>query len=155
MSLTEQERSEIAEEIANHPHKRAACVEALKIVQRRRGWISDEICDIAEMLGLTADEVDSIATFYSFIFRRPVGKHIILICDSVCCWTVGYEQIRDHLYARLGIRPGETSADGQFTLLPVSCLGACDQAPAMLIDEDLHGDLDTMRVDEILRGYRE
>ena len=159
MSLTDQERSEIADEIREHlhmgAHKRAACVEALKIVQRRRGWISDEICDIAEMLDLTADEVDSIATFYSFIFRRPVGKHLILICDSVCCWTVGYEQIRDHLYARLGIRPGETSADGQFTLLPVSCLGACDHAPAMIIDEDLHGDLDPAKVDEILRRYME
>jgi len=159
MSLTDQERSEIAEEIrrqtAMGAHSRAACVEALKIVQRRRGWISDEICDIAVMLGMTTDEVDSIATFYSFIFRRPVGKHVILICDSVCCWTGGYEQIREHLHTRLGIRPGETTADGQFTLLPVSCIGACDRAPAMMIDEDLHGDLDPGKVDEILRRYGE
>src|SRR5512143_1739205 len=119
--LTDEERREIEEELKHVTHKQAACVEALKIVQKHRGWVSDEIGGIAAMLGMTPDELDAVATFYSFIFRRPVGKHIILICDSISCWVMGYDTVREHLKKRLGIVPGETTADGQFTLLPASC----------------------------------
>lgn len=152
--LTEEERREIEEELKHFKHKQAACVEALKIVQRHRGWVSDEIRGIAGLLGMTPDELDAVATFYSFIFRRPVGKHIILICDSISCWIMGYDIVREHLKKRLGIVPGETSADDQFTLLPVSCLGACDHAPAMMIDGELYLDLTPGKIDGILEGYR-
>ncbi len=152
--LTEDERKEIEEELKHFTHKQAACVEALKIVQKHRGWVSDEIGSIAGLLEMTPDELDAVATFYSFIFRRPVGKHIILICDSISCWVMGYDTVREHLRKRLGIVPGETSADGQFTLLPVSCLGACDHAPAMMIDDELYLDLTNERIDEILEKYR-
>ncbi|HSB31578.1 MAG TPA: NADH-quinone oxidoreductase subunit NuoE, partial [Candidatus Sulfobium mesophilum] len=139
--LTDEERREIEEELKRFTHKQAACVEALKIVQKHRGWVSDEIGGIAELLGMTPDELDAVATFYSFIFRRPVGKHIILICDSISCWVIGYDIVREHLQKKLGISPGETTADGQFTLLPASCLGVCDHAPAMMIDDELYLDL--------------
>jgi NADH-quinone oxidoreductase subunit E len=152
--LTEEERKEIEEELKHFTHKQAACVEALKIVQKHRGWVSDEIRALAGMLDMTPDELDAVATFYSFVFRRPVGKHIILICDSISCWVVGYDMVRDHLKRRLGISPGETGSDGQFTLLPVSCLGACDHAPAMMIDDELYQDLTPEKIDGILEGYR-
>lgn len=152
--LTEEEKREIEEELKHFTHKQAACVEALKIVQRHRGWVSDELGGIAVLLGMTPEELDAVATFYSFIFRRPVGKHIILICDSISCWVMGYDTLREHLKKRLGITPGETSADGQFTLLPVSCLGACDHAPAMIIDDELYLDLTLEKIDGILEGYR-
>jgi len=152
--LTEEERLEIIAELRHHTHKHAACIEALKIVQRHRGWVSDEIRDIADILEMTPEELDGIATFYSLIFRRPVGKHVILICDSVSCWIMESDSIRDHLTKRLGINPGETSADGRFTLLPVACLGACDRAPAMMIDEKLFTDLTPEKIDEILGEYR-
>ena len=126
-----------------------------QIVQRRRGWVSDEtLRDAAGVLGMTAEELEAVATFYSLIFRRPVGRHVILICDSVSCWVMGYENLRDALLKQLGVEQlGQTSADDRFTLLPVPCLGACDRAPAMMIDEDLHGPVDVERIGEILAKY--
>ena len=152
--LTEDERNEIQAVIERYDQKRAACVEALQIVQSHRGWVSDEsIRDISELLGMTPDELDSVATFYSLIYRRPVGKHVILICDSVTCWIMGYEDLLAHLTDRLGIGLGETTQDGRFTLLPVACLGACEHAPAMMIGDELYVDLDRLKIDRILEEY--
>jgi NADH-quinone oxidoreductase subunit E len=151
--LTEEERKEIEEEVRKSERKRAAAVEVLKIVQKHRGWISDELHELAEILDMTPAEIDSLATFYSLVFRKPVGKHVILICDSVSCWIVDYEKILGHLTARLGIGLGGTTADGQFTLLPVACLGACDHAPAMMIDEEFYGDLTAAKIDQLLDKY--
>lgn len=153
--LTEEERKEINAELADYEQKRALCIEALKIVQRHRGWVSDEsIRDIAGFLDMTPDELDNVATFYNLIFRKPVGRHVIFICDSVSCWILGYEPLRRHLTERLGIHLGGTSADGRFTMLPIQCLGACDHAPALMIDDDLYRDLSAERIDEILEQYR-
>jgi NADH-quinone oxidoreductase subunit E len=152
--LSAEERHEIEAELPHYPHKQAVCIEAMKIIQRHRGWVSDEaIKDLAALLEMTPDELDSVATFYNLIFRQPVGKHIILLCDSVTCWIMGYDRLRQHLTARLGIQPGETSADGRFTLLPIVCLGTCDHAPALMIDNDLHRDLDSTKLDEIVAKY--
>jgi NADH-quinone oxidoreductase subunit E len=152
--LTEEERQQIKAELPHYEQKRAACIEAMKIVQQHRGWVSDEsIRDIAQVLEMSPDELDSVATFYSLIFRRPVGKHVIFVCDSVSCWIMGYDGIREQLSHRLGIQLGETSADGRFTLLPIACLGTCDHAPALMIDNDLYRDLDSKQVDEILAKY--
>jgi len=152
--LTAEEKKEIEAEFPRYEQKRAVCVEALKIVQRHHGWVSDEaLIEIAEFLEMTPAELDAVATFYNLIFRKPVGKHVILVCDSVSCWIMGYERILQHLQDRLGIVLGETTADGVFTLLPIVCLGACDQAPAMMIDDELYGDLDPAKIDEILANY--
>ena len=152
--LTAEEKKEIEAEFPRYEQKRAACVEALKIVQRYRGWVSDEaLIEIAEFLEMTPAELDGVATFYNLIFRKPVGKHIILVCDSVSCWIMGYERILQHLQERLGVVLGETTADGVFTLLPIVCLGACDQAPAMMIDDELYGNLNPTKIDEILASY--
>ena len=153
--LTKEEKKEIEAEFPRYEQKRAVSVEALKIVQRNRGWVSDDtLSDVAEFLEMTPAELDAVATFYNLIFRKPVGKHIILVCDSVSCWIMGYERIRQHLQERLGIALGETSADGVFTLLPIVCLGACDQAPAIMIDDQLYGNLDPAKIDDILSTYR-
>jgi NADH-quinone oxidoreductase subunit E len=151
--LTEDERREIEELLKHRENPREASVDALKIVQRHRGWVSDELTDIAAMLGISPTALDSVASFYSLVFRRPVGKHVILVCDSVSCWIMGYKKVIDHLAARLGVGLGETTADGQFTLLPVACLGACEQAPAMMVDDTLYGNLTPEGMDEILRQY--
>lgn len=152
--LSKEERAEIEAEVQHYDYKRGACVEALKIVQRYRGWVSDEsIRDIAEFLGMTPDELDGVATFYNLIFREPVGEHVILICDSVSCWILGYEGLLEYLTARLGIALGQTTDDGRFTLLPAPCLGACDRAPAMIIDEELYTNLDPGKLDQILAQY--
>ena len=151
--LTDEERNEILAEISRYPNKRAASVSALKIVQRYRGWVSDEIRDIADLLEMSVEELDGVATFFSHIYTKPLGKHLIFICDSISCWVTGYDGLREQLADRLGIRPGETSAGGQFTLIPIACLGSCDHAPAMMIDETLYAGLDPEKLDEVLRKY--
>lgn len=152
--LTVEEMREIEEELEAYPVRRAGVIEALKVVQTRRGWVSDEsVRDIASHLGISPEDVDDAATFYNLIFRRRVGRHVILLCDSVSCWVMGYATLREHLTARLGIGLGETTPDDRFTLLPIVCLGACEIAPAMMVDDDLHGNLDPARIDEILERY--
>jgi NADH-quinone oxidoreductase subunit E len=151
--LTEEERREIETELQHYAQKRAVCIDALKIIQRHRGWVSDDgIRDLAGFLEMTPDELDSVATFYNLIFRKPVGKHVILICDSVSCWIMGYEGIRKHLTARLRIELGETSSDGKFTMLPIPCLGTCDHAPALMIDDELYQDLDLHKINQIIES---
>jgi NADH-quinone oxidoreductase subunit E len=153
--LTTQEIKEIEEELGKYAQKRAVGPEAMKIVQRHRGWVSDEsLTDIARFLDMTEEELDSVATCYNLIFRKPVGKHVILMCDSVSCWIMGHEDLFDHLTRRLDITFGETTSNGRFTLLPVACLGACDHAPAMMIDETLYVDLTVAKLDEILDQYQ-
>jgi NADH-quinone oxidoreductase subunit E len=106
------------------------------------------------LLEMTADELDAVATFYSFIFRKPVGRHVILICDSISCWVMGYNPLLDILKTGLGIAYGETTADKRYTLLPISCLGACDRAPAMMVDGDLYGPVTPEMMDGILEKYK-
>jgi len=139
----------------HYEEKRGAAVEALKMVQGSHGWVSDEdLREVSKVLEMSPDELDGVATFYNLIFRRPVGRHVVLICDSVSCWIMGYEVLRDHLQAQLGVKLGETTADGRFTVLPIVCLGTCDRAPAIMVDEDLHHDLDAGNLDEVLARYR-
>lgn len=153
--LTDSERTEIESRVSEYPHKRAACIDALKIVQQNRGWISDEsLKDIAALLEMSADELDNVATFYNLIFRKPVGKHVILLCDSVSCWLVGYEKMHQRLSEKLGIDYGETTSDGDFTLLPMVCLGDCDHAPVMMVDNDHYHDLNEEKIDKIIENYR-
>ncbi|HET7212070.1 MAG TPA: NADH-quinone oxidoreductase subunit NuoE [Terriglobia bacterium] len=153
--LSPEERREIESEFAHYPDKRALTIDAMKIVQKHRGWVSDDaLKDISELLEVPVSDLDSVATFYNLIYRKPVGRHVILVCDSISCWMMGYDRLRDHLTRRLGIKMGETTADGRFTLLPIVCLGTCDHAPAMMVDEDLHRDLDTKTIDSILEQYK-
>jgi NADH-quinone oxidoreductase subunit E len=152
--LTAEEREEIETKLADYPNTQAVCIEAMLIVQRRQGWVSDEkLRDLSELLRLSVADLDGVATFYNLIRRRPVGRHVALICDSVSCWIMGSERMRDHLCSRLGAPLGGTTADGNFTLLPIVCLGACDHAPAMMIDGTLHEDLDEPKIEEILARY--
>ena len=152
--LSDVDKAAILAEAAAHEQKRAAVVDALRAVQRRAGWVSDEgVREVAALLDLTPEEVDEVATFYSAIYRRPVGRHVILLCDSVSCWICGAGPLRGHLRAALGIDPGQTTADGRFTLLPTACLGVCEQAPAMVVDEDVHGGLTPEKLDSILARY--
>lgn len=155
MPLSAEERREIEAEFPRYPTKRAVCIDAMKIVQRHRGWISDEsLQDIAQLLQMSLDELDSVATFYNLLYRKPVGRHVVLICDSVSCWIMGYNRLRERLCSKLGVRLGETTADGRFTLLPIVCLGTCDHAPAMMVDEDLHRDLDPDGAEKALENYK-
>lgn len=150
--MTEKERIEA--EIRQVPIKKAACIEALKIVQDHRKWVSDEsIRDVADILDMSPEEVDSVATFYNLIFRQPVGRHIILLCDSISCYVMGLKGIHAELTQLLGIQYGQTTPDGRFTLLPNPCLGTCDHAPALMVDDDLYRDLHPAALAGILEKY--
>ncbi len=152
--LTTEEKNEIDHAISLVPVRKAAGIDALKIVQEHRRWISDEsLRDIAAYMDMSPEELDSVATFYNLIFRKPVGRHIILLCDSISCWVMGYENILQDLSTKLGIKYGETTTDGRYTLLPNCCLGTCDCAPALMIDDDLYRNLTTDQLDYILAKY--
>ncbi len=153
--LTPEERAAIEAEFPHYPNRKAVCIDALKIVQKHRGWISDDaLRDIGELLGMSAADLDGVATFYNLIFRNPVGRHVIYLCDSVSCWIMGSDRQCRQLEQQLKIQPGQTTADERFTLLPIVCLGACDHAPVMMIDEDLHGDLTPEIAERVLERYK-
>lgn len=152
--LSPEEIKEIEEAISIVPVRKAACIEALKVVQTHRRWISDDsLKDVATYMNMTTEELDSVATFYNLLFRKPVGRHVILVCDSISCWVMGYEKVRDHLMQKLGIKYGQTSSDDRFTLLPNCCLGTCGTAPALMIDGDLYQNVTIAQLDEILTKY--
>ncbi len=153
--LSEQERQEIEEEIPHYAQKQAVCIDALKIIQRHRGgWVTDEaIHDLAEFLDMTPEELDAVATFYNLIFREPVGRHVIMLCNSVSCYVMGYDRVRARLKEILGVDFGGTTPDGRFTFLPIVCLGICDHAPAMMIDQETFTDLQDGKVEEALAKY--
>ncbi len=153
--LPPDEIAELQRQIAAAKEPRELIVEVLLAIQRHHRWVSDEGIELAaELLGISPLQVDEVATFYDKIYRRPVGRRVIHVCDSICCWSRGSEEVYRHLQQRLAIAPGETTADGFFTLLPTCCLGACDRAPAMRIDTRLYGELTPERIDEILAAER-
>ncbi len=149
--LTPAEHAHIEMLSRHYETKRSACVEVLKYVQTRYKFVADHhLSEIANLLAMSRTELESVATYYNLIFRQQVGAHVILLCDSVSCWIMGRDKLCAHLRQHLGIEPGETTPDGAYTLLPIVCLGHCDHAPAMLLDDELHGDLDIKRLDELL-----
>lgn len=154
MTLSDEEIAEIEHEMGLYEDPQAACIDALKIVQKRRGWVSDEVlAATAAVVGVSPAAMEAVATFYNLIFRQPVGRHVVMVCDSVSCYLCGYEAVRDHLRRSLGIDFGQTTPDERFTLLPICCLGDCDNAPSMRVDEDYHGRLTPERIDQILGSY--
>jgi len=149
--LSEEERREIGEDLEHTPTREAATIDALKVVQRHRGWVSDEAMeDIAGELGISTAELERVATYYNLIFRQPVGKHVIFVCDSISCYLTGQESVMEYLMRKLDIKLGETTTDGQFTLLPTVCLGHCEQAPVMMLDWEIIGNLNEERIDQAL-----
>jgi NADH-quinone oxidoreductase subunit E len=134
---------------------REAAVDVMKELQSHYGWLTDEaLGEAAALLGLSPLQVDELATFYEMIYRRPVGRKVIHVCDSISCWCACCDGIMEHLKARLGVEVGGTSADGMFTLLPCCCMGMCGDSPAMSVDGVPYGKLTPELVDEILERER-
>ena len=152
--LTVDEKREIQKQIEELGSRRAAVLEALKIVQRARGWVSDAcLAEVAALLEMTPSELDGVATGFNMIHRRPVGRHVVLVCDSVSCWIMGHDFVLPELQRLLGVTLGQTTPDLRFTLLPVACLGLCDQAPALMVDEDTHVQLTPRKLAALLEQY--
>jgi NADH-quinone oxidoreductase subunit E len=136
-------------------HPRELAVDIMFALQNSYGYLSDEALEEgATLLGMTPLELEELATFYDFIYREPVGRYVIHVCDGVVCWMNGYKSVMDYLSKKLGIQPGETTEDGLFTILPAACIGYCDLSPAMLINGRPYGPLTTEKIDDILNRLR-
>lgn len=148
-------KKSLLKELDHVEHPQELVVDVMFAIQDHYGYLTDEgLQETAELLGMSELEVEELATFYTFIYREPVGKYVIHVCDSVVCWMDGYETIRDYLIQKLDIQPGETTADGLFSLLAVCCIGYCDRSPAMLINRKAYGNLTTEKIDGILEELR-
>lgn len=136
---------------ALYPSKQAALLPVLHLVQNERGSIAPEDeRTVAEVLGIKPIKVREVVTFYTMFNRRPVGKYHVQVCSNLSCSLAGGERIVDYLKVKLGVRLGETTSDGRFTLTEVECLGACEAAPCMMVNFDYHLNLDRDTVDRIL-----
>lgn len=153
--LSTEEAEAIEAEKHHYEDARAASIEALKIVQKHRGWVPDgAIYAIADILGISSGDVEGVATFYSQIYRQPVGRNIIRYCDSVVCFITGFHDILDAIEKHLNIKPGQTTPDNKFTLLPTCCLGNCDKGPTMMINDDTHSHLTPDTIPTLLERYK-
>ncbi|WP_444919206.1 NADH-quinone oxidoreductase subunit NuoE [Microbulbifer sp. JMSA003] len=151
VTLTVQEKEEIDQEATHYHEKTSVGLEALRIVQKHRGWISDESLQaISNYLDIPVAELESVATYFQLIFRQPVGKEVIYLCKSSSCWIMGCDNLQKKISERLNIQPGETSEDGIFTLLETPCLGDCDKAPVLMLGEEMHRHLDEKGIDELI-----
>ena len=127
----------------------------LKEAQKRFGYIPEEVIrGLADALDLPVNEVYGVASFYSFISTKPLGRNVIRVCQSLPCYLKNSEIIVRAVEKALGIVPGETTADGRFSFELVNCIGQCDRAPAMMINGDVHGDLTPEKIAQILRDYK-
>lgn len=150
-----QDREAIEHCIEHYDDPRAASIDALKIVQKRHGWVPDEaIAAIGGILDIPSTDVEGVATFYNLIFRKPVGRHVIKVCDSISCYLTGYDDLIAAIKQHLNLEYGHTTVDGRFTLLPICCLGDCDKGPVIMIDDDTHGPVTPTQIATLLETYR-
>ena len=155
--LSKESLAMIDREIAKYPAERqaSAVMAALRIAQEEHGWLSEPLMDyVAALLTMRPIEVYEVASFYAMYDLKPVGRHKISVCTNISCMLCGSDQVVQHLENRLGIRMGETTADGNFTLKEVECLAACAGAPMFQIDKTYHEHLTPQKIDEILEALQ-
>ena len=125
----------------------------LRYEQEKAGYIDEQFIEqTAQSMGLSIGEVYGVATFYHFLSTMPLGRYVIRVCKSIPCYLKSSQLVVETLQAKLGIAPGETTLDGRFSLQLTNCIGACDQAPAMLLNHDLHGNLTPDKIAQILKA---
>lgn len=153
VELSESEKKQIDEALHHVPFASGASIDALKIIQQHRGWVSDGCLKaLSEYMKVTTADLDAVATFYNLIFRQPVGKVVLHPCDGISCDLMGGKRIRKCISKKLGIGNAQTTSDNQFTLIPLPCLGACDKAPVMIASEKLFELMDVDSVPDILKA---
>ncbi len=137
----------------SNPRSRALLLSALYSAQEQYGWLSPEaIQHVADQLELTPGQVHSTASFYSMFKLQPGGQYLLQVCEGLSCYLVGgAETLLERIHKRLGIAPGETTPDGKFSLQIVQCIAACDYAPAMRVNEELHRYITVDGLDELLK----
>jgi NADH-quinone oxidoreductase subunit E len=155
-ALSEDRDKKLSEILSRYPTKMAACIPALHLCQEQNGWVSEEVIQfVAHRLDLPPAHVKGVVTFYTLFNQHPVGKHQLWVCRTLPCALRGAGGILEHCEKKLGIKPGETTEDGMFTLRTAECLASCGTAPMMQIDKDYYENLTPERVDAILDALRE
>ena len=130
-------------------------IELLKEAQQRFGYVPEEVMtEMAQSLEIPINEVYGVASFYSFLSIKPLGRNVIRICQSLPCYLKYCQTIIETVEKELGIKPGETTPDGRFSFQLINCIGLCDRAPAMLINHDAHVDLTREKISQILQNYK-
>ncbi len=153
--FSEETLERIEEILKRYATKRAAALPVLYLAQKEFGCINDAaLAAVSRSLKISRADVYSLATFYSMFHAEPLGRNVIFLCDNLACTLLGAESLRDHLERKLDIRMGETTGDGRFTLKNAECLGACGQAPVMLVNDDFYEGLTEARIDEVLEKYK-
>ncbi len=149
--LSDSACKQIEDLISKYPQKRSALIPSLHLVQKELGYISqDTMREVAEIFEISPNEVHEVTSFYTMFHRNPVGKYVLQVCTNISCQLCNAEDIMAHLTKKLGIKPGETSADGKYTLLEVECLGSCGTSPVVQINDDYHEELTPEKLDKIL-----
>jgi NADH-quinone oxidoreductase subunit E len=134
---------------------KSALLPALHLAQKDQGWLSEETqLEVAGLLGVAPQSVKEVVTFYTMLHQKPVGRHLLQVCRTVSCWLCGGHRLQQHLEEKLGIREGETTPDGRFTLVSVECLGSCGTAPVMQVNERYHESLTPEAVDRLLEELK-
>ena len=152
MSISETTKLEIITLQKKYPEKRSALIPSLHLVQKECGYLSTDVqAEVADLFDIAPNEVHSIVSFYDMFFDKPVGKRLIHVCTNVSCMLRGSDQLLSTICNHLCIKPGETTADGKFTVVSCECLAACDKAPVMLVDEDIIGPVKEEHVPSLLQ----
>jgi NADH-quinone oxidoreductase subunit E len=152
---SEANEKKIDELLTHYPVKRSAILPALFVAQSEHGYVTDEdIKYLAQRLDMRINEVEEVVTFYSMYSRKPVGKYKLQVCRTISCMLLGCDRITEHIGQQLGIKVGQTTPDGKFTLQEVECLGYCDLAPVLQINFDYHEKVTPERVDELIAGLK-
>ncbi|SFD04179.1 NADH-quinone oxidoreductase subunit NuoE [Pseudoalteromonas denitrificans] len=156
VELSDVEKKQIDALLQETLYVSGASIDALKIIQNHRGWVSNaSLLALSKYINLPLADLDSVATFYNLIFRQPVGKHVLHPCDGISCDLMGGKKIRQCLKKQLKINNGETTRDNLFTLLPLPCLGACDKAPVMIANKQLFELLEEKSLPSILNHLQQ
>ncbi|MHB8832253.1 MAG: NADH-quinone oxidoreductase subunit NuoE [Desulfobacteria bacterium] len=151
VAFSEIGRAEFERLLTRYPDRKAAILPALHLAQKEFGYISDEaIVYLAGLVGASPAEIEGVASFYTMYNRKPVGKYHVQICRNISCSLLGAEHLIEHVSRKLGVRPGETTPDGKFTLEKVECLGSCGTAPVMQVNDEYHENLTVESIDRIL-----
>jgi NADH-quinone oxidoreductase subunit E len=149
--IPEELQKKIAEKLGDTNHLKEKAVDVMYLLQGHFGYMSDEaVREAASILAMTPLEIDELATFYDFIYREPVGKYVIHVCDGVVCWMDHEGSVFSYLCRKLGVNVGETTPDNLFTVLPTACIGDCHNSPSMLINGEFYGKLTPAKIDGIL-----
>jgi NADH-quinone oxidoreductase E subunit len=149
--ISEQAKQHMRDLAARYPVARSAILPALHIAQQEEGYITQEgLQAVAEVLNLTVDDVESVATFYTMYYQQPMGKKIIKVCNSISCYLRGCDPLIEHIEQKLGIKRGETTPDGNFTLLTVECLASCGTAPVLQVNDEFVENVTPEKADQLI-----